>query len=66
MRANRALVVTADGMTRVAAAVAAMVESAAASGSDNTVSLTDLIAKAAKEMEPEWSATRAQPSRPNS
>jgi hypothetical protein len=63
VRAQRARDVTADGMTRVAAVVAALVESAAATAPDNTVSLTDLIAKAAKEMDHHGTATRAQRNR---
>ncbi len=56
MKAHRAREVTADGMTRVAAVVASLVESSTATNAD--VSLTDLIAKAAQEVEHHASATR--------
>ncbi len=49
--------VTADGMTRVAAVVAAMVESAGAE-SNAKGQLTDLIAKAAQEVENHAGITR--------
>lgn len=56
MRAPRAREVTADGMTRVAAVVASLVESSTAASAEG--SLTDLIAKAAQEVEHHASATR--------
>lgn len=53
--------VTADGLTRVAAVVAAMVEASRAEGipADTQGSLNDLIAKAAQVVEHHASATRA-------
>lgn len=50
--------VTADSMTRVAAVVATLVEASAAAPASAEVPLTDLIAKAAQEVEQHASASR--------
>jgi hypothetical protein len=56
--------VTEDGMTRVAAVVAAMAESSGTDAGERTsASLTDLIAKAAQVLESHASSTRSMRAR---
>jgi hypothetical protein len=58
VNAARRLDVTEGGMTRVQAVVASMAETSSTSASDAGANLTDLIAKAAQEMDHHASATR--------
>lgn len=58
MNPKRDREVTAGGMTRVAAVVASLAESSLSSEAEAQGNLTDLIAKAAQEMEQHAGATR--------